>query len=98
MPQLFAVIRTRGPAWREGQPLERQPDWAAHAAFMNALLKEGFVTLGGPLEGTADVLLIVRAGSPDEVRARLATDPWAEQGLLRIVRVALWTLRLGALP
>jgi uncharacterized protein YciI len=97
MRKLFAVIRTRGPAWQDSRPLEGQADWAGHASFMNALAKEGFVILGGPLEGTSDVLLIVRATTPDEVRSRLAEDPWAGKGLLRVSRVAPWTLRLGAL-
>jgi hypothetical protein len=97
MQKLFAVIRTRGPAWQDSRPLEGQADWAGHASFMNALAKEGFVILGGPLEGTSDVLLIVRATTPDEVRSRLAEDPWASKVLLRVSRVAPWTLRLGAL-
>jgi uncharacterized protein YciI len=97
MRKLFAVIRTRGPAWQDSRPLEGQADWAGHASFMNALAKEGFVILGGPLEGTSDVLLIVRATTPDEVRSRLAEDPWAGKGLLRVSRVAPWILRLGAL-
>jgi hypothetical protein len=65
MQKLFAVIRTRGPAWQDSR--------------------------------TSDVLLIVRATTPDEVRYRLAEDPWASKGLLRVSRVAPWTLRLGAL-
>jgi hypothetical protein len=97
MQKLFAATRTRGPAWQDSRPLEGQADWAGHASFMNALAKEGFVILGGPLEGTSDVLLIVRATTPDEVRSRLAEDPWASKGLLRVSRVAPWTLRLGAL-
>jgi uncharacterized protein YciI len=97
MPQLFAVVRTRGPAWQEPRPLEGQADWAGHASFMNSLAQEGFVILGGPLEGTSDVLLVVRATSPDEVRSRLAKDPWEATGLLRISRVAPWMLRLGSL-
>jgi hypothetical protein len=64
---------------------------------MNALAKEGFVVLGGPLEGSSDVLLIVRATTPDEVRARLSKDPWTTSDLLRISRVAPWNLRLGSL-
>jgi len=91
------VIRTRGPAWQPSQPLEGQPDWGGHATFMNALAKEGFVLLGGPLEGTSDVLLIVRAASPDGVRARLEADPWTANDLLRITRITPWTLRLGSL-
>ena len=96
-PRTFAVVRTRGRAWQPDQPLERQVDWSAHAAFMNALATEGFVLLGGPLEGTDDVLLIVSADSPEQVRARLAEDPWAKNELLRVTRVAPWRLRLGSL-
>jgi uncharacterized protein YciI len=98
MSPLFVVVRTRGPAWLDAQPLEGQPDWSGHASFMNALAKEGFVVLGGPLEGTRDVVLIVRAKSADEVRSRLADDPWTRSDHLRIARVAPWTLRLGSLP
>jgi len=94
---LFAVFRMRGPAWQDARPLEGQPDWAGHASFMNALASEGFVRLGGPLEGSADVLLIVSAASADEVRARLGKDPWEGTGLLRTVRIAPWNLRLGSL-
>lgn len=64
---------------------------------MNALAKEGFVILGGPLEGAADVLLIIRATTADEVRSRLAEDPWEGDDLLTITQVTPWTLRLGSL-
>src|SRR5437899_814905 len=80
MPQLFAVIRTRGPAWQESRPLEGQADWSGHASFMNSLAKEGFVFLGGQLEGTSDRLLVGTARTPDEVRSRLAEDPWEGTG------------------
>ena len=77
--------------------MESQADWPAHASFMNALASERFVVLGGPLEGTRDVLLVVRAKSADDIDARLAEDPWSVSQLLRVVRIAPWTLRLGAL-
>ena len=97
MKQLFAVIRSRGPAWQASRPLEDQEAWDAHASFMNALQKEGFVVLGGPLEGTCDVLLIVRAKTADEIADRLSADPWAGRDLLRVSRVTPWNLRLGSL-
>jgi hypothetical protein len=95
---LFAVIRTRGSAWQHSAPLESQPDWEVHASFMNGLQKEGFVVLGGPLDDTPDVLLIVRASTPQEILERFAADPWSGQDLLRISRISPWTLRLGSLP
>jgi len=77
--------------------MEGQAGWASHAAFMDALEKEEFVILGGPLEGTPDVLLVVKAGSAGEVRARLEGDPWTAMDLLRIAEVKPWILRLGSL-
>lgn len=96
MAGLFAVIRRRGPAWREAQPLEGQAAWQEHAAFMDALAAEGFVLLGGPLGDAPEVLLIVRAGSAEAVVERLAADPWSGLDLLRIGRIAPWNLRLGS--
>ena len=98
MTQLFAVIRSRGAAWRDDRAMEDQGEWAAHAAFMNGLVKDGFVVLGGPLEGTTDILLAVRAASPEDITERLAADPWSGMDLLRLGRIAPWTLRMGALP
>lgn len=96
MTQLFAVTRSRGPRWNAAGGLEAQPGWRGHADFMDALHAEGFVLLAGPLEGTSEALLIVRAASPAEIEARLAGDPWND-GLLSTTRIAPWTLRLGAL-
>ena len=96
--QLYAVIRTRGDAWRHELQLEDQPAWETHAVFMEALVKEGFVVVGGPFDGTADVLLIIRASSPDAIASRVDDDPWTGMGLLRISRIMPWTIRLGTLP
>jgi len=97
MQQLFAVMLNRGAAYQHGLPLEDQVEWEAHAKFMDALVDEGLVVLGGPLEGTSEVLLISRAQSPEEIRQRLAPDPWHRMGLLEISRIMPWTLRLGSL-
>jgi hypothetical protein len=77
--------------------MEEQDAWREHAVFMNALHRDGFIVLGGPLGGTSDVLLIARASDEDEIRARLAEDCWALNGLLRIKHIAPWALRLGTL-
>jgi len=95
--KVFAVVRSRGAAWQNSVPLELQTGWDLHAAFMDGLHAEGFVVLGGPLEGTDDVLLIVRAKDSDEIVTRFAADPWSEADLLRIARIAPWTVRLGSL-
>lgn len=97
-PKVFAVIRTHGAVWEPSLPLEGQTGWSAHTAFMNALEAEGFIVFGGPLEGTNDVLLIVRAANPEEILTRLEADPWSTGHLLRVCQILPWTLRQGALP
>jgi uncharacterized protein YciI len=94
---IFAVLRTRGPAWNDAAPMEEQVDWRAHADFMNELVREGIILLGGPLTGTRDVLLIFCADNAAEVEARLEVDCWTVNGLLRTVRIDPWWLRLGSL-
>src|SRR5260370_39476565 len=84
-------------AWNPSLPLEQQDDWPTHAAFMNALHAEGFVLLGGPLEGTSDVLLVTRSNDANEICARLSARSWSSQELLRLEQIVPWTVRLGSL-
>jgi uncharacterized protein YciI len=95
--KLFAVLNTRGPTWDQAKSMEEHEGWRAHADLMNRLVAEGFVVLGGPLDGTRDVLLIVRAESEAEVEARLAPDVWVVNGFLQRRWIVPWTLRLGEL-
>ena len=97
MTRLFALIQSRGPAWNHALPMEEQPEWSAHAAFMDRLVDEGFIALGGPLEGSSDVLLIFRAVDQDEIATRLAADAWRRNGLLVAKAIWPWRLRLGSL-
>ena len=97
MEQPFVVLRSCGPGWDDTKPLEEQAEWAAHAAFMDALYEERFAALAGPLEGTRDALLVLRASSPAEIVERLAADPWTANGLLVTKQISLWRLRLGSL-
>ena len=64
---------------------------------MNDLVDEGFIILGGPLEDSPDVLLVMRATTGDEIVERLAVDPSTQQGLLVIKQIWPWQIRLGAL-
>ena len=71
--------------------------WSEHAAFMDALFEERFAALVGPLEGTRDALLVLRASSAAEVVERLARDPWTSSGHLFTKQISPWHLRLGSL-
>ncbi|MDQ1746903.1 MAG: uncharacterized protein QOD07_1166 [Frankiaceae bacterium] len=73
--------------------MEEQAGWDEHAAFMDALVVDGFVVLGGPLADEERVVLAVDAASEDEVRATLADDPWSGSRLV-VESVDAWTIRL----
>jgi hypothetical protein len=74
--------------------MREQDGWDEHAAFMNALVDDGFVVLGGPLGGGERILLIVDAPSEDGLRRRLAADPWTPTSLLVIDSIDEWNVLL----
>jgi uncharacterized protein YciI len=93
----FVVRVARGPAWDESKRRREQAGWDEHAAFMDVLVAEGLVVLGGPL-GDVDgeyTLLVVEAESEALIRARLADDPWAGI-MLTISSMEPWTVWLRA--
>jgi uncharacterized protein YciI len=95
----FAVIREAGPGWIDGG-IADQPALNDHGAFMNALADAGFVLFAGPLAGTQRrrlrALLIVDAETEDEIRRRLADDPWVHTDRLVITSIEPWNLVVGA--
>jgi uncharacterized protein YciI len=92
----FVVTRTQ--TWTDrSRPLEEQPLWDAHADFMDKLVDDGTILLGGPLDGGPKVLLISAAEGKDEIEACLAEDPWTQSGQLVTDSIVPWNLRLGHL-
>ncbi|HYW26260.1 MAG TPA: YciI family protein [Terriglobales bacterium] len=91
---LYVVRRERGGPWDWSRDLRRQVGWDEHARFMDDLVDQGFIVLGGPLEGEREVLHVVEAESRDAIHERLAADPWTANGMLRTVRVEQWTILL----
>jgi len=94
----FVVVRARGPAWVDARPMEQQKGWPDHAAFMDALTREGLIRLAGPLQGSREVLLVVLATDMSEIAERFAADPWTRSGLLVLKECRPWEIRLGTLP
>jgi hypothetical protein len=91
---IFHVVQGQtGPSFDPALPLEEQSGWLEHAAFMDALVADGFILLGGPLDGRQRVVHAVSAPSADAVRERLASDPWAGSHLV-VEAIEPWTIRL----
>lgn len=93
---MFAITLENGPNWNSARPRREQDAWDAHAAFMDGLVEDGFLVLGGPLgdvEGRR-TMHAVEAADERAVRARFAEDPWATMGMLEIVSIEPWTIWL----
>jgi uncharacterized protein YciI len=93
----YLVEQARGPAWDYSERRREQAGWDAHAVFMDALVEEGVIVLGGPIgDGDGEnSLLVVDVDSESAVRARLAEDPWADD-MLTIESVRPWSVWLRA--
>jgi uncharacterized protein YciI len=93
----YAVLRERGENWDTRLPMRQQERWEEHAAFMDALVDDGFVILGGPFgDGEERFLLIMAADSVQAIEVRLADDPWTPLRMLRTAAVECWEILLDA--
>lgn len=45
----FVVIREQGPAWDRSRAMREQDYWPEHVVFVNRIVDEGRMLLGGPL-------------------------------------------------
>jgi uncharacterized protein YciI len=91
----LVVLRQSGPEFDRSRPLEEQSGWPEHAAFMDGLVEDGFIVLGGPLADDGRVAHAVEAASPEAVRETFARDPWSETHL-RVESIEPWTIRLDS--
>ncbi|MGH9098434.1 MAG: YciI family protein [Acidimicrobiales bacterium] len=91
---LFAVTTVFGPNWDTSLPRREQRNWDGHATFMDGLVDDGFVFLGGPIADSDRNLLVVEATDEREIETRMGEDPWSSMGLLRIDSIQPWTIWL----
>jgi uncharacterized protein YciI len=94
----FAVRLAHGPGWDPSRQIRDQGGWDEHAAFMDGLLDGGFIILGGPVRDGGQTLHVIEAEDDSEIKSRLAEDPWARTGLLRIATIEAWALWLDSRP
>jgi uncharacterized protein YciI len=94
LAELWVVRLSRGGPWDWSRNLREQEGWDEHARFMNSLVEDGFILLGGPLEGDRETLHVVDAPTEEAVRARFAEDNWAANGMLSVKSVDRWTILL----
>jgi uncharacterized protein len=92
----FALTLVHGPGWAGQRPIRAQRLWEEHAAFMDGLVKDGFIVLGGPLGNGERTLHVVQATDEEEIRRRVAEDPWARADMLEVGSIEPWALWLDS--
>jgi uncharacterized protein YciI len=96
MKNTFVVVSSGGPGRDRSRGTREQPFWDEHAAFIDQLVDDGFILMGGPLVGQDGLpqgaLLIVNAQDEDEVTQKLKHDPWFERGILKLESVKRWEI------
>jgi uncharacterized protein len=96
MKNTFLVISSAGANRDVSKGTREQPFWDEHAAFIDRLVDEDFISMGGPLVDEAGMpigaLLIVKARDENEVRGKLKNDPWFVHGILQLQTVQRWQI------
>jgi len=92
MKTAFVMINGAGPNRDVTKGTREQPLWDEHAAFIDRLVAEGFIWMGGPLVDEGGSLLFFHAASEDEVRERMKNDPWLKQGILKPESIKRWEI------
>jgi uncharacterized protein YciI len=96
MKNTFVTLSSAGPNHDPSKRTRDQPFWDEHAAFIDRLVDEAFILMGGPLLDAAEMprgaLLIVNAENENEVREKLKSDPWFERGILKLESVERWQI------
>jgi uncharacterized protein YciI len=93
----YVVELAKGPGWDHSRGRREQAGWDEHAAFMDALAEDGFILLGGPVDGDEGDLTLHLVDADDEqtIRTRLAEDPWSGE-LVTIHSIRSWSVWLRA--
>ena|SRR5437867_13218986 len=92
MKNTFVVISSAGPSRDSSKSTRQQPLWDEHAAFIDKLVAEGFILMGGPFIDSGGSMLIINAEDEAEVRDKLKGDPWMEHGVLKLESIKRWQI------
>lgn len=100
MKDKFVVISSPGPNRDPSKGVREQPFWDEHEAFIDNLVDQSVIFMGGPLVDEAGLpcgaLLIVNADNENDVREILKNDPWFQRGILKLESARRWQIFIDA--
>ena len=94
--QRVLVIFRAGPTWESGPP-EDQPDWDAHADWVDDLIAGGIFVMGGPLSDNSGSVSLLEGLGAVEARKLVLTDPFVANGVFALDSVRDWTVYVDEL-
>jgi uncharacterized protein len=89
--QRLVVRFGAGPTWASGSVRE-QPDWDAHAEFVDALIERGTMVMGGPFSNNLGSMSLLEGIDVDEARRILEDDPFMKNGVFVLEEIREWTI------
>jgi uncharacterized protein YciI len=92
MKNIFVAISSAGPNRDPVKPTREQPLWDEHAAFIDQLVSDGFIFMGGPLVDEGGSLLMFNTADANEVREKMKKDPWFQHGILKLESIKGWQI------
>jgi len=92
MRTAFVIISTAGPSRDLSKGTREQQFWDEHAAYIDKLVDDGFILMGGPFPDEGGAMLIVNANDEAEIRGMLDKDIWYQRGILELVSIKRWEI------
>jgi uncharacterized protein len=92
MKTTFVMTNSAGPNRDPTKGTREQPFWDEHAEFIDRLVAERFIWMGGPLVEEGGSLLFFHAADENEVREKMKDDPWLRQGILKTESIKRWEI------
>lgn len=90
----FLCTLIHGPSWDDARDIRKQDGWSDHAAFMDRLVDDGLIVVGGPVGAGDHTAHLIEGEDPRQIRVRLAKDPWAKDDHLAVGSLEPWALWL----
>ena len=97
MTNWYLVLSDAGPRRDPSRGTREQPWWDDHASFIDGLVEDGFILLGGPF-ADGGAMMVVQAESEAAVKQTLNSDPWYQNGILSLVSIREWQMFINELP
>src|ERR1044072_7837745 len=86
------VVRFRaGPTWTSGSVRE-QPDWDAHAVYVDDLIERGIFVMGGPFADDSGAHSLWGGAAGGAAPPRPHGAPFSHNGVFELVEIREWNI------